>query len=187
MLSRFDDPTSLCAASVLRSIIRQCLKPDDLTEDVERQLSILGNSHADMVTTETLLRHCITRLATLYIVIDSLDEFEKEERTVLLRSLSSIISPPDSKARIFFVGRHSVSNDIKEWFPASYKQSTDCHAVQVDISAYTQAIIAMRQADEHERLILQDPDLAEEIIRSLTDGANGMCVTPTFLSPPPRR
>lgn len=131
-----------------------------------------------MDSTETLLRQCISRFATLYIVIDSLDEFEKAERNVLLRSLSSIISLPDTKARLFLVGRRSVLTDIRKWFPAFHENSTDSHEVQVDIAAYAQENIVLRQADEHEPLILQNPDLAQEIIRSLTDGANGMCVIP---------
>lgn len=168
---RFDDSISLSAATVLRSIIRQSLKPDDVTGEVERQLSRFETSNADMDTIETLLQHCISRVSTLYIVIDALDEFEKEERNVLLRSLSSIISVPDSKAKLFLVGRSSVSTDIRKWFPASQEKSADCRKVQADIEAYTRETITLRQG---EQLILQDPALAQEIIKALIDGANGM-------------
>jgi hypothetical protein len=170
---RFDDSISLSAATVLRSIIRQSLKPDDVTGEIERRLSRFETSDADMDTIETLLKHCISRFSKLYIVIDALDELEKEERNVLLRSLSSIISLPDSKAKLFLVGRSSVSTDIRKWFPVSQEKSADCREVQADIAAYTREIITLRQG---EQLILQDPALAQEIINALIDGADGMCV-----------
>ncbi|KAH6725013.1 ankyrin repeat protein [Leptodontidium sp. MPI-SDFR-AT-0119] len=123
------------------------------------------------------------KFSTFYIVIDALDEFEKEERNVLLRSLSSIISIPNSKAKLFLVGRSSVSTDIRRWFPASQEKSTNCREVQADIEAYTRETITLRQGEQlilqeqvipQEQLILQDPALAQEIIEALIDGANGM-------------
>lgn len=173
MFPRFDDSISLSSATVLKSIIRQSLNPDDVTGEVERQLSKFDASDADMDTIETLLQLCISRCSTLYIVIDALDEFEKEERKVLLRSLSSIISLPYSKAKLFLVGRSSVSTDIRKWFPASQEKSTDCDKVQADIEAYTQATITLKQ---EEQPISQNPTLAQEIIKALVGGANGMCV-----------
>jgi hypothetical protein len=132
-----------------------------------------------MDTIETLLRHCISRSSKLYIVIDALDEFEKEQCNVLLRSLSSVISRPDSKAKLFLVGRCSLSMDTRRWFPASQEKSADCREAQVDIEAYTRETIALRQEEQlspQERLILHDPTLAQEIIEALVDGADGMCV-----------
>lgn len=173
MFPRFDDSISLSATTVLRSIIRQSLKPDDIIGEVERQLSRLEASYADMDAIETLLQHCISRYSTLYIVIDALDEFEKDERNILLQSLSSIISIPDSKARLFLVGRSSVSADIRKRFPDSQEKSADCHEVQADIETYTRDIITLKQ---RKQLISQDPTLAEEIVKALIDGANGMSV-----------
>jgi hypothetical protein len=132
-----------------------------------------------MDTIETLLQHCVSRISKLYIVIDALDEFEKEQRNALLRSLLSIISLPDSKAKLFLVGRSSVSMDIRRWFPASQEKSADCREVQADIEAYTRETIALKQGEQfspQEQLILQDPALAQEIIEALIDGADGMCV-----------
>jgi hypothetical protein len=176
---RFDDSTSLNAATVLRSIIRQCLKPDDVTGEIERQLSRFKNSDIDIDTIEILLQHCVSGFSKLYIIIDALDEFEKEQRTILLQSLSSIMSLPDSKAKLFLVGRSSVLIDIRRRFPASQAKSADCHEVQADIEAYTRETIALRQREQlspQEQLILQDPALAQEIIEALIDGADGMYV-----------
>ncbi|CZR67042.1 uncharacterized protein PAC_16941 [Phialocephala subalpina] len=174
---RFDDSISLDAAAVLRSIIRQTLEPDNVTGEVERQLGIFKNSDADIDTIKTLLQHCISRFSKLYIVIDALDEFEKEQRNTLLRSLSFIISLPGSKAKLFLVGRSSVLMDIRRLFPASQEKSVDCREVQADIEVYTRENIALRQEEQlssQEQLILQDPALAQEIIEALINGADGM-------------
>jgi len=176
---RFDDSISLDAATVLRSIIRQTLEPDDVTGEVESHLSKFKNSDADIDTIETLLRHCISRISKLYIVIDALDEFETEQRNVLLRSFSFIISLPDSKAKLFLVGRSSVLIDIRRWFPDSQEKSADCCEVKADIGAYIRETIALRQGEQvspQEQLILQDPAFAQHIIEALIDGADGMCV-----------
>jgi hypothetical protein len=120
-----------------------------------------------------LLQHCISSYSTLYIVIDALDEFEKEERNVLLQSLSFAISVPNSKAKIFLVGRSSVLTDIRKRFPTRQEKSADCRQVQADIDIYTRETISLRQEEE---LIPQNSALAQEIIKALIDGADGMCV-----------
>ncbi|MCJ1284327.1 hypothetical protein MMC26_003658 [Xylographa opegraphella] len=177
VLSRYDDSVSLSAISVLRSIIRQCLEPDDITGEIERQLSELKTYGKVMETTKTLLQYCTSKFATLYIVIDSLDEFENEERHTLLRVLSSVISRPDSSVKLFLVGRSSMLAAVRNWFPRSHEKSTDCGEVGVDIKTYTRENIALRQEEEvpiHERLMLTDPAMAQEIIKALINGANGM-------------
>jgi ankyrin repeat protein len=144
-----------------------------------RQLSKIKNSDADIGIIETLFPHCVCRYSRLYIVIDALDEFETEQRTILLRSLSLIISLPDSKAKLFLVGRSSASMDIRRWFPASQTKSADCREVQADIEAYTRETIVLRQREQlnsEDQLIFQDPNLAQDIIEALVDGADGMYV-----------
>lgn len=182
---RFDDSVSLSAATLLRSIIRQSLKPDDITGEVERQLSKFESSYVDIGTIDNLLQHRISKFSTLYIVIDALDELEKEERNVLLRSLSSIVSIPKSKVKLFLVGRSSVLTDTRRWFPDYHHKSANCREVQADIEAYTREVITLRQVEQlipqgqlipQQQLILQDPALAQEIIEVLIEGANGMCV-----------
>jgi hypothetical protein len=181
---------SLDATTILRSIIRQCLRPDDVTGEVERQLSRLKNSEAAMDIIEALLQHCVGRFSKLYIVIDSLDEFDKEQRTILFRILSSVISYPNSNAMLFLVGRSSVSMDIRKWFPDSQERSADRREAQSDIEAYTRETIALRLSsqeqldpqehpDPQEQLILQDSALAQEVIDALIDGADGMYVVPS--------
>ena len=159
--------------NVLRSIIRQFFNPDDVTGEIEKQLNRLkASSYAtetDII--ETLLQHCIRRFSMLYIILDALDEFEKEERKVLLRSLSSLTSLPNSKVKLFLVGRSSVSEDMKRWCPASQQKSTDCREVQTDIEAYAREVISLRQ---EERSIPDNSALTQKIVDALTSGADGM-------------
>jgi hypothetical protein len=125
-----------------------------------------------------LLQYYIRRFSILYIIINILDKFEKEEHNVFLRGLLVIILFPDSKAKLFFVGRNNIVIDIRKWFLVSQAKSTDCCEVQADIEAYTREIITLKQGEliSQEQLILQDPALAQEIIKALIDGANGIYV-----------
>lgn len=130
-----------------------------------------------METTKTLLQHCIYMLAILHFVTDSLDEFKREERNFLLRVLLSIIARPDSIAKPFLGGQGSILSDIRSGFPNSYQKSTDCGEVQVDIEAYPRGNIALRQQGKYlvgEPLILEDPAMAQEVIKALSNGASGM-------------
>lgn len=183
ILPRFDDSISLSGATILRSIIRQCLELSDVTGEVETQLRNFNNFDMDMNSIHVLLQYCVQRFSILYIVIDALDELEEGERSILFQHLSSIVSLPNSKAKLFLVGRTSVSTDIGRWFSISQMKSTDCHEVQADIEEYTrEAIIARQSGSEgeyiilEEQLILQDPALAQEIIQALINGADGMQV-----------
>lgn len=66
---------------------------------------------------------------------------------------------------------------IRNWFPGSHEMSTDCVEVGVDIEIYIRENIALRQEERipiHERLMLEDPAIAQEIITALNNGANGM-------------
>lgn len=172
--SRFDDSISLSAETVLRSIIRQSLQLDDVTGEIEKQLSDFENSYTDMYKIEKLLHCCISRFTTVYIVIDGLDEFEEVDRKILFQTLSSIISLPNSQAKLFLVGRSSISTDIQKWFPECQMKYVSCRDVQADIGTYIQQSIFLKL--EEKDLMLHDPDLAREIIEALTKGADGMYV-----------
>lgn len=178
---RFDHSLSLQTETILKSIIRQCLELSDVTGEVETQLRKFNTFDIDMEPVKLLLQYCVSRFSTLYIVVDALDELQKEERNILLQNLSSIIELPNSNAKLFLVGRTSVSKDIGRWFSAFQGKSTNCHEVQIDIEAYTRDAIMTRQGGregEHinpeEQLALQNPALAQEIIQALINGADGM-------------
>ena len=163
---------SFSAATVLKSIIRQSLSPDDITGEIERQLSRLEtsyNTETDII--KTLFQYCIRQFPIFYIILDALDEFEKKERNVLFRNFSSLTSLPNSKAKIFLVGRNSVTEDMRKWFPASQQKSTDCREVQADIEAYTRETINPRQ---REQPVLYDLTLTQEIVEALISGTDGM-------------
>lgn len=69
--------------------------------------------------------------------------------------------------------------DVRRWFPTFQEKSADSREAQADIEAYIRETIALRQAQQlstQERLILQDPSLAQEIIEALMNGADGMYV-----------
>lgn len=69
-----------------------------------------------METIQTLFQHCTSRFATLYIVIDSLDEFDREERSFIFRwchpnvdSWPTIYNYCDQEEHYFDGDDHSIS------------------------------------------------------------------------------
>jgi len=114
----------------------------------------------------------------LYIITGALGEFDKDELSILLRRLSSVISLPGSKAKLFLVGRSSVVTDIRIWFPDFEEKFANGCEVQTDVEVYTRDTITLRQEKDHfpQELISRDPALAQEIIEPLIKGADDMYV-----------
>ncbi|RYP92659.1 hypothetical protein DL770_001172 [Monosporascus sp. CRB-9-2] len=85
---RYDDPPSLKAETILRSIVRQSLDPVKLSEEMVAALSELDRklcpSVEDLVT---LLRRRIALSNSFRVIIDGLDECEVPERRTLLEKL----------------------------------------------------------------------------------------------------
>lgn len=132
----------------------------------------LKNSSANLDIVEELLQCCLGRFSKLYIVIDSLDDFEKEHRSVLLKCLSSLTSVPGCKIRLLLVGRSSAFLDIQRWFQSYQEKSADCQEGLPNIESYIRGIIPSLSKE----LFVEDAALYDELIKALTEGANGMCV-----------
>ena len=143
----FDDSISLRAETLLRSIIRQSLEFDKMIskEDI-KMLRALEISYSSIDTVKTLLYHCSSRFSTFYIIIDALDEFDKDELQILFEGLSHIATSSTArfKVKLFLVGRDSISRNIRKRFPVSYYKSADCLQVQSDIAAYMKETITKK-------------------------------------------
>ncbi|RDW73430.1 hypothetical protein BP6252_07337 [Coleophoma cylindrospora] len=171
LFPRFDDSLSLSADTVLRSIVRQSLELDKrLTKKAESLLTELEMPLAGLDIIETLLNHCLDRLSTCYIIIDSLDEFEQSEFDVLSGLLSRTISK-HSNVKIFLVGRDSILKNARQWFSRFHHISVKTANVQSDVELYTRETLVSKWGKER---VQDSPALAKEIIEVLSNKANGM-------------
>ncbi|KAK4172309.1 hypothetical protein QBC36DRAFT_294484 [Triangularia setosa] len=176
---QYDNPDSLRAETIIRSIIRQSIDGITLSEDVERQLRELNRKlfvpPGDWVG---LLRQRIQLSRTFYVFIDGLDECDATERRALLDALSSLATTV-SGLRIFIAGRDSVYMDLKGRFPRIEHMSMASDGLTSDIQLYVEA--AVQERIRNEDLVVGDPCLLDVIKDTLTRHADGMFVWVTFL------
>ncbi|KAH8812078.1 hypothetical protein F5884DRAFT_831783 [Xylogone sp. PMI_703] len=174
--SRFDDQESLNAEAIVRCIIKQLLGSADLPKEIESQLERL-NSLSGCGALSELLRTTTRQFKALYIVIDGVDECEKQERDELFWILSSLISI-DNVARIFIASRDSLFGEIQKRFDVFEQCSMGNVLAQGDITTFIEGTIQDRI--ENQDLNVGDNGLIEEIKQALVCGAEGMLLWVTF-------
>lgn len=174
----FNDPQSLCAETVIRSIIRQSLDPVTLSEEVEASLIEVDLKPSPGVDEWTvLLRQRLAQSEKFYIFIDALDEFEPKERRALIDLLASLGSSGGSGLRVFLAGRESLSGELKDKFPGIERLSMASAGANTDVALYVNE--ALQERIENRDLVVGDQSLVLEIEHALTKHADGMYVDST--------
>lgn len=170
---QFDSQNSLQSANILKSIIRQALSKTEVSSDIEVALDgIRRELPTQPQEIVKVLEMVAEKFRTFYIVIDGLDECEKQERVDLLESLSSLTANFPN-ILIFIASRDSISDDIKRSFShMHYHQSTGTLDAQSEIAIYVESSIEERL--RREDLNVGDQSLINEIKTALIDGADGM-------------
>jgi hypothetical protein len=113
---RSEDPMTLKADVILRSIAKQFLRVDDISEEIESLLSDLKDPLSEIWETLELLTIEIDASDSCYVLIDALDEYEKTERHILLKTLSSLTLSSESRTKLFITGRDSIIDEVKKCF-----------------------------------------------------------------------
>ncbi len=169
---QFNDSKSLCAETVIRSVIRQLLDPVTLPEEVEASL-VEMDQKPSVETDElmVLLRQRLAQSERLYIFIDAVDEFEPRERRALLELLGSLGSG-GSNLRVFLAGRESLSGELRDKFSGIERVSMASTGANADIALYVKQ--ALQDRIENKELVVGDKSLVLDIAQALTKHADGM-------------
>ncbi len=174
---QFNDPQSLCAETVIRSIIRQSLDPVALSEEMEASLVEMNQKPSTGVGELTvLLRQRLAQSEKFFIFIDALDEFEPRERRELLDVLASLGSS-GSGLRVFLAGRESLRGELHDKLPATECLSMASAEANTDIALYIKE--ALQERIENRDLVVGDQSLILDIEQALTKHADGMYVNST--------
>jgi hypothetical protein len=177
---QFDDPQSLCAETVIRSIIRQSLDPVTLSEEMEADLVEMEQKPSTgLAELMVLLRKKVAQSKMFYIFIDALDEFEATERISLLDTLVSLNSG-GSSLRVFLAGRESLSGELKGKLTCIERVSMASAEANVDIALYIEEALQKRIDDR--QLVVGDQSLILDIKQALVKHADGMYVDSTPIS-----
>ena len=164
----YQDRDRLSAEIVFRSLLRQILMlyaelPKYIlelhrrTESQERPLQLKDLEQA-------LLFMCADFDHT-FLIIDALDECDKEERKGLLRVLGNL--QKKQSVRIFLTGRPHLDDDIKGAFGAPLQ--VEIGAAESDLLIY----LSMKIDDSDNKDVI-DEDFKAEIIAKITQGAHQM-------------
>ena len=120
-----------------------------------------GEIHKLLVSSLRTLQRC-------YICIDALDEFPREDRPGILRSLVQIIRESPN-TRLFLTGRPHIRDEIKRHFTRSAEIQTK--PTEEDIGKY----LRMRLSNDTQPEAM-DQNLRNEILRTIPEKICGMYV-----------
>jgi hypothetical protein len=174
---QFNDPQSLCAETVIRSIIRQSLDPMTLSEEMEASLVEMDLKPSTGVGELTvLLRQRLAQSEKFFIFIDALDEFEPRERRELLNLLASLGSS-GSGLRVFLAGRESLREELNDKLSGIERLSMASAEAMTDVALYVQE--ALEERIKNGDLVVGDQSLILYVKQALTEHADGMYVDNT--------
>ncbi|KAK3294819.1 uncharacterized protein B0H64DRAFT_195872 [Chaetomium fimeti] len=176
---QFNDPQSLHAETVIRSIIRQSLDLVTLSERMEARLAEMDqNPSTGLGELTVLLRERLAQSEKFFIFIDALDEFEPRERRALLDLLASL-SSSGSGPRVFLAGRESLRAELKDKLPGIERLSMASVEAMPDIARYVKQ--ALQERIQNRDLVVGDQSLILDIEQALAKHADGMFLWVTFL------
>ena len=115
-----------------------------------------------------LLVSSLRTLQRSYICIDALDEFPRQRRPELFRSLVQIIRE-SPRTRLFMTGRPYIRDEIKRYFAGTTE--IQIKPTEEDIKKY----LIMRLSNDTQPEAM-DEDLREEILRTIPENICGMYV-----------
>lgn len=168
-----DHAVSLMARTILGCLMRQCISRDNIPETVQQGLqTVLENDTVDEdeLTTFFVQQSDIAR--THYILIDGLDECAESERDKILDAFRALLGLKKPRIKLFLSGRDAIFNAFGQASSDGYHQTMNCNDVLAEIEIAIDALI--REKKQQHKLVLQDPDLEQEIRIALKLGAGGM-------------
>ncbi|KAG5828902.1 hypothetical protein H9Q74_001044 [Fusarium xylarioides] len=181
--SRFDDSKSMRAETILRALARQLISIQDVSGDIRLALESIQNA-SDDISSE--LARLLTRLLSRkgppsWVVVDGMDECQREERQTLIKALRSILNN-GVNANLFITDRDHATSIFKgEYF--NYvnlgQLPMNCSLAQDGMARLVnQAVQKCLDAGE---LLVSDQTLIADIKNTLTKHANGMILWVTLI------
>lgn len=168
-----DHRESLEAQTVLRSLTRQFLTVENMSETMQNQLERLFTSPLFSDDELKLFLECALNPSRKhFIVVDGFDECSPQDRRFILSVLKETSSR--SIIKMFVTSRHDSGREIEKAFVSRYSQSMDCQEVHEDIEVYIRTTIEEKKSMED--LVVGDAELLHEIEDALMRGAHGMSV-----------
>ncbi|KAF5536865.1 NACHT domain-containing protein [Fusarium mexicanum] len=178
--SRFDDSESMRAETILRALVRQLVAIQDVSGRTKQVLETIRNTSGDILSElSRLLTHLLSRKGPpSWVVVDGIDECQREERQVLIKVLRSMLDN-GVNARLFITSRDNTSSIFKG-APVKIEQiSMNCPLAQDGMAQLVDQ--AVQKCLDAEELMVRDQTLIAEIKNTLAKHADGMILWVIFI------
>lgn len=174
----YAEPTRREALSIVRSLLKQ-LSAKDKELDPTIISAFDDATSLSLDASKDLLKTAISRFEDVYIIVDALDECleteSEKERELLVEFLAQLSSFEGCNVKMFLTSR--FDNDLHQMLKDNHSYQINADDTTKDI----QPFIAARIDDlvRREKLLrggIVTPKLREELIMTLSRGADGMYV-----------
>ncbi|RSM05159.1 hypothetical protein CEP52_006410 [Fusarium oligoseptatum] len=179
--SRFDDPTTLASDTIIRSLLQQLLS----VAPMETMDPALASWIADCLQKTQSNFFSLDTLGELYkvaskftqgwfILIDGVDECEREQRRLLYDFFSRFINTCSGpqRVRILFSSRETTKQEIDGSFGAVERLMTGTSNTSADIVTFAEDVIGTKLT--RGELVVRDPDIVGEILKTIASKEEGM-------------
>lgn len=129
--SRFDDSESMRAETILRALARQLVTVQDVSGHTKQALETIKSAPGDILfDLSRLLTRLLSRIGPpSWVILDGIDECQREERQILTKVLTSVLDD-GVNARLFITSRDHATSIFKEDYVILEQISMNCSAAQ---------------------------------------------------------
>ncbi|KAF5674689.1 nacht ankyrin containing protein [Fusarium denticulatum] len=178
--SRFDDSESMRAETILRALVRQLITIQEVPGPTKQVLETLQIASDDI---SSKLSQLLTRLLsrkgpTSWVILDSINECQREERQILIKVLRSMLDD-GVNARLFMTSRDYLDSVFKGDNVNLEQISMNCSLAQYGMAQLVDQ--AVQKCIDVEELLVSDQTLIAEIKNTLTKHADGMILWVTLI------
>lgn len=170
--ARFDLIHSIQLETILRSILRQLIDRDTMSEDLLSSLEEVRTSPSfSSRRFQQLILEIIRPQQTLFMILDGLDACSQVDQRELYKVLACLSSARPS-IKVFLTSHLAAPSTLIASFSVAEEISTSHPASQIDMRYIVSE--AVQTALDDEVLLVRDKSLIDDIKETLTTHANGM-------------
>ncbi|KAJ3541927.1 hypothetical protein NM208_g1346 [Fusarium decemcellulare] len=179
--SQFDNPQSLTWDTIVRSVVQQLLSaaPVDsldasFASDLAACLESAKKEFFSREALESLYTIASAAFSEWFIVLDGVDECEPYEQIFLFNFFSRLLRnlPKSRTVKLLIAGRVTTVKHVDQSFGVTPRLITGSTNTSDDIITYAEDVIKAKQ--ETEELVVRNPELIEEVLRTIAAKEEGM-------------
>ena len=173
LFCEFDNDASTNATTILRSIARQLLHGETMTDAIKDELiDLLRPGQLSIQSLAKLLHYAAAQPGVQFILIDALDECTDEDRKAVLKILGDLITNAKCNVKIAVSGRAEYNEYSLGLCDNQYMIDTSSPEARSDLDIFIDRLISIKVAEGE--LVVNDPALLTEICEALRERADGM-------------